>query len=129
MLSYSYEVGKHSCLVMEGPIDGYFVNEDMRMTVLILSKQHRQKITQFYKIVLLNCWIDLHWMKTISVNYSVKVDNDYDPAPENVPEPGRVSTYCAYAPSWGNYGVCNRKSLGRIILLPRLNFTLHLYPP
>ena len=62
------------------------------------------------------------------VNDAVEVDNDNDPAPENVPEPGRANTDCEFAPSWGHNGICNRKSLGLQDQQPKVNFPSALVP-
>ena len=43
----------------------------------------------------------------VTLNGVVDIDNDNEPAPENVPTPG-VSTTSVLSPEWGHEGICYR---------------------
>jgi hypothetical protein len=50
---------------------------------------------------------DLHALRAL-----LEVGNDYDPVPENIPDPNENNTASVYANEWGHTGVCHSQKTG-----------------
>jgi hypothetical protein len=58
----------------------------------------------------------------------VEIDDDNQPAPENVPAAGDYSRAVTYASAWGHIGICHRRLAGAAETKPTINFPSSFSP-
>ena len=58
----------------------------------------------------------------------VDVDNDNDPAPENIPNTNDVTNPDMYNNNWGHEGICHRKELNMSNRNPKITFSYNIRP-
>jgi Transposase IS4 len=123
-----YAATKHYRVILEGPSDAYFHNEQeatLDNDIVEVQVQEMLPTAVMERVHLTN----FDEEEIAQIRGVVETDNDNDPLPDNIPNPNdNNNNECRFAEQWGHSGTCYRKMEGVLDMNPKLNFSIGTQP-